>query len=47
MRKNDRIELDPEDLEMVNGGFWDEICEFGEGLWKKTVNVIRKLKNWG
>ena len=45
---NDRVELDPEELDAVNGGsFWDDVKDFGEGLWKKTVNVVKKLKNFG
>lgn len=48
MRTSSRVELSLEDLEAVNGGnFWDDVKDFGEGLWSKTVNVVRKLKNWG
>ena len=28
-------------------GLWDEIKDFAKGLWKKTENVVKKLKNWG
>ena len=42
------MELDLEDLDAVYGGsFWDDVKDFGEGLLNKTINVIRKLKNWG
>ncbi len=45
---NNRVELNLEELETVNGGnLWDDVKDFGKGLWKKTVNVINKLKNWG
>lgn len=48
MNKNDRVELSLEELEAVNGGgLWDDICEFGEGLWKKTKEVIIRTKDWG
>ncbi len=48
MRKNDRAELSLEELEAVNSsGLWDDVREFSEGLWKKTKDVINKLKNWG
>ena len=48
MSKNDRVELSLEELEAVNGGgLWDDVREFSEGLWKKTKDVIKKLKNWG
>ena len=40
-------ELNLNELENANGGFWDEICDFGKGLWKKAKNVVIKLKNWG
>ena len=48
MNTNKRVELDLEDLEAVNGGgFWDDVCDFGKGLWEKTKNVVIKLKNFG
>ncbi len=47
MSKNDRVELSLEELEAVNGAFWDDVWEFSKGLWKKTKDVILKLKNWG
>ena len=47
MHTNDTVELSPEELEEINGGFWDEICEFGKGVWDKTKNVVRRLKDWG
>ena len=48
MNTNKRVELDLEDMEAVNGGgFWDDVKDFGKGLLDKTINVIRKLKNWG
>ncbi len=44
----DPIELDPEELDAVNGGsIWDDVVDFGKGLWGKIVNVVKKLKNWG
>ncbi len=45
--KDKRVELSQEELEAVNGGFWSEIADFAEGVWKKTVNVVKKLQNWG
>ncbi len=51
MRKNDMVELNPEEMETVSGGFWKEIGEgigdFGKNLWKKVKGVVQKLKNWG
>ncbi len=48
MNTENTVELDPEELDAVNGGsFWDEVKDFGEGLWKKTVNVFKRLKDWG
>ena len=48
MSKNDRVELSLEELEAVNGGgFWDDVLEFGKGLWKKTRNVIVRMKDLG
>ena len=48
MRKNDRAELSLEELEAVNGGsFWDDVCEFSKGLWKKTKDIDNRLKDWG
>ena len=45
---NDKVELNLEELDAVNGGsFWDDVKDFGKGLWKKTVDVVKKLKNWG
>lgn len=43
MKANDRIELDLDELEMVNGGLWDEIKEFGAGLWDKVRDVIIRI----
>lgn len=47
MEKNEMVELNLEELEEANGGFWDEICDFGKGLLKKTRDVLYKLKDWG
>ena len=48
MSKNDKAELSLEELEAVNGGgFLDDAWEFGKGVWKKTKDVILKLRNWG
>ena len=48
MSKNDRVELSLEELEAVNGGgFLDDAWEFGKGLWKKTKDVIIRLKDRG
>ena len=44
---DDMVELSPEELEEINGGFWDEIWEFSKGVWKKTKDVVIKLKDWG
>ena len=41
------MELNINEMEQVNGGFWDEIWEFGKGVWKKTKDVVYKLKDWG
>lgn len=44
----DKVELNLEELDAVIGGsFWDDVKDFGKGLWKKTVDVVKKLKNWG
>jgi hypothetical protein len=40
-------ELNLDEMEQANGGFWDEIWEFGKGVWKKTKDVVYKLKDWG
>ena len=42
-----RVKLTMEELEAVNGGFWDEILDFGKGVWEKTKDVVLKLKDWG
>ena len=48
MNMSNRVELNLEELDAVNGGsFWDDVKDFGKGLLDKTINVIRKLKNWG
>ena len=48
MSQNDRVELSLEELEAVNGGsFWDDVLDFGKGVWKKTKDVVNKLKNFG
>ena len=41
------MELNLEEMEAVNGGFWEEIEEFGKGLWGKVKGVVNKLKNFG
>ena len=44
----DKVELNLEELDAVNGGsFWDDVKDFGKGLWKKTVDVVKRLKDWG
>lgn len=48
MSKNERVELSLEDLEAVNGGdFWDDAWEFSKNLWKKTKDIVYRLKDWG
>ena len=47
MNTNEKAELNMEELEQANGGFWDELLEFGKGVWKKTKDVVIRLKDWG
>ena len=36
MRTDNMIELNPEEMEAVSGGFWEEIGDFGWRLWDKV-----------
>ena len=47
MTTNEKAELIMDELEQANGGFWDEILEFGKGVWKKTKDVFIRLKDRG
>ena len=40
-------ELNLDEMEQANGGFGDEIWEFGKGVWEKTKDVVYRLKDWG
>lgn len=42
-----KTELSLEEMEAVNGGFLDSITEFGKNVWKKVIDVVYKMKDWG